>query len=199
MATSESKGWFFLQTNRITNRIESRIGMLYCLERRADLHMVQLMPLPLTVSCFSKIQIGFTFVVPAHPGSPGQRAVKRVCVCKKILCVCVRTYWSYQLGRRLRDRTGGYSLRSSSAMRRLLRCSTHSHSEPATENGMKTLFRDKVKSFHSHHTTHGRRRSCCAQCQAPGKGGFRVRVWKKNGWMQVQNWTDRQTDKLTVW
>jgi len=43
--------------------------------------MAQLMPLPLTVSCFSKIQIGFTFLVPAHPGSPGQRAVKRVCVC----------------------------------------------------------------------------------------------------------------------
>ena len=42
--------------------------------------MVQLMSLPLTVSCFSKIQIGFTFLVPAHPGSPGQRAVKRVCV-----------------------------------------------------------------------------------------------------------------------
>jgi len=45
------------------------------------LHMAQLMPLPLTVSCFSKIQIGFTFLVPAHPGSPGKRAVKRVCVC----------------------------------------------------------------------------------------------------------------------
>ena len=29
----------------------------------------------------SKIQVGFTFLVPAHPGSPGQRAVKRVCVC----------------------------------------------------------------------------------------------------------------------
>jgi len=42
--------------------------------------MVQLMPLPLTVSCFSKIQIGFTFLVPAHPGSPGKRAVKRVFV-----------------------------------------------------------------------------------------------------------------------
>ena len=39
------------------------------------------MPLPLTVSCFSKIQIGFTFLVPAHLGSPGQRAVKWVCVC----------------------------------------------------------------------------------------------------------------------
>ena len=43
--------------------------------------MVQLMPLPLTVSCFSKIQIGFTFLVPAHPGSPGKRAVKWACVC----------------------------------------------------------------------------------------------------------------------
>jgi len=49
------------------------------LERGADLHMAQLMPLPLTVSCFSKIQIGFTFLVPAHLGSPGQRAVKQVC------------------------------------------------------------------------------------------------------------------------
>jgi len=56
-------------------------GMIICLERGADLHTAQLMPLPLTVSCFSKIQIGFTFLVPAHPGSPGQRAVKRVCVC----------------------------------------------------------------------------------------------------------------------
>jgi len=56
-------------------------GVVLCLERGADLHMAQLIPLPLTVSCFSKIQIGFTFLVPAHPGSPGQRAVKRVCVC----------------------------------------------------------------------------------------------------------------------
>ena len=56
-------------------------GMVICLERGADLHMAQLMPLPLTISCFSKIQIGFTFLVPAHPGSPGKRAIKRVCVC----------------------------------------------------------------------------------------------------------------------
>jgi len=40
--------------------------MVICLEQRADLHMAQLMPLPLTVSCFIKIQIGFTFLVPAH-------------------------------------------------------------------------------------------------------------------------------------
>jgi len=55
--------------------------MVICLERDADLHMAQLMPLPLTVSCFSKIQVGFTFLVLAHPGSPGKRTVKRVCVC----------------------------------------------------------------------------------------------------------------------
>jgi len=52
-------------------------GVVICLERGADLHMAQLMPLPLTVSCFSKFQIGFTFLVLAHLGSPGQRVVKQ--------------------------------------------------------------------------------------------------------------------------
>jgi len=55
--------------------------MAICLERDADLHMAQLMPMPLTVSCSSKIQIGFTFLVLAYPSSPGKRAVKQVCVC----------------------------------------------------------------------------------------------------------------------
>ena len=69
------------------------------LEHSADLHMAQ----PLMVSCFSKIQIGFTFLVPADRGSPGQRVVKRVCVCaagdhfslmfllclQSIVCVCI--------------------------------------------------------------------------------------------------------------
>jgi len=50
--------------------------MVICLERDADLHMAQLMPLALTVSCFSKIQIGFTFLELAHPGSPGKRTIK---------------------------------------------------------------------------------------------------------------------------
>ena len=45
------------------------------------------MPLPLTVSCFSKIQIGFTFQILAHPGSPRKRAVKRVCVCMCVIGV----------------------------------------------------------------------------------------------------------------
>jgi len=52
--------------------------MVICLEQGTDLHTAQLMPLPLTVSCFSKIQIGFTSLVLAYPVSPGQRAVKRV-------------------------------------------------------------------------------------------------------------------------
>jgi len=51
-------------------------GVVICLEQGADLHMAQMMPLPLTVSCSSKIQIGFTFLVPAYPGCPGKEAVK---------------------------------------------------------------------------------------------------------------------------
>ena len=62
--------------------------MVICLERSADLHMAQLMPLPVTISCFSEIQIGFTFLVPAHPDSPGQEAVKRVCVCVFVCILC---------------------------------------------------------------------------------------------------------------
>ena len=55
--------------------------MVTCLEQGAYLHLAQLMPLPLTVSCFSKIKIGSTFLVPAHLGRPGKKAVKSVCVC----------------------------------------------------------------------------------------------------------------------
>ena len=54
--------------------------MVICLERDADLHMAQLMLLPLTVlSCFSKIQIGFTFLVVPEKG------LLNGCVC---VCVC---------------------------------------------------------------------------------------------------------------
>ena len=49
--------------------------MVICLEQGAAL-----MPLPLTVCCFSKIQIGFTFLVPAHLGIPGKGPLN-VCVC----------------------------------------------------------------------------------------------------------------------
>ena len=60
-------------------------GMVTCLERCVDLHMAQLMPLPLNVCCSNKIQIGFTFwywltwVVPDKGPLNG-------CVC---VCVCV--------------------------------------------------------------------------------------------------------------
>ena len=59
--------------------------MVICLEQGADLRMAQLMPLPLTVSCFSKIQIGLpswyrlTWVVVEKGPLNG-------CVC---VCVCV--------------------------------------------------------------------------------------------------------------
>ena len=65
-------------------------GVVISLERGADLHMAQLMPLPLTVSCFSKVQTGFTFVGPAHPGSPGKRAVERARINKR---ACVSISW----------------------------------------------------------------------------------------------------------
>jgi len=83
---------------------EGHPGVVVSLERSADLHTAQLMPLPLTVSGFSKIQIGFTFLVAAHPGSPGQRAVKRLCVCvcahvracaRACMHACVRVSISY--------------------------------------------------------------------------------------------------------
>ena len=66
-------------------------GVVVCLERGADLHMAQLMPLPLTVSCFSEIQIGFTFLVPAHLGSPGKGPLNVLLTYLLYLltCVCV--------------------------------------------------------------------------------------------------------------
>jgi len=58
-------------------------GVVVCLEQGADLHMAKLMPLPLTVSCFSKIQIGFTFLVPAHLAVPEKGPLNG--------CLCVTT------------------------------------------------------------------------------------------------------------
>ena len=76
--------------------------MVICLERGADLHMAQLMPLPLTVSCFGEIQIGFTFLVPAHLDSPGKGPLNGcVYVLTKLLrclsstchlCACARLH-----------------------------------------------------------------------------------------------------------
>jgi len=66
--------------------------VVICLEQGADLNMAQLMPLSLTVSCFSKIQTGFTFLVPAYPGSPGHWAIKRVYVCMYIISLAFPTH-----------------------------------------------------------------------------------------------------------
>ena len=60
-------------------------GVLAWLSVWSKVHMAQLMPLPLTVSCFSKIQIGFTFLVPAHLGSPKKGPLNG--------CVCVCVWW----------------------------------------------------------------------------------------------------------
>ena len=87
--------------------------MVICLERDADLHMAQLMPLPLTVSCFSKIQIGFTFLVPAHPGSPGKGPLNG-CVCLHVLLPLVlwlpSVLWRCWFGGRKGIRPAKYDL-----------------------------------------------------------------------------------------
>jgi len=76
------------------------LAWLSCLERGADLHMAHLMPLPLTVSCFSKIQIGFTFLVPAYLGSPGKGPLNVCVICfllfiatARILCAAGSMKW----------------------------------------------------------------------------------------------------------
>ena len=62
-------------------------GMVICLERGADLHMAQLIPLPLTVSCFCKIQTDFTFLVLAYPVVQEKGPVNGcmyVCICRML-------------------------------------------------------------------------------------------------------------------
>ena len=105
-------------------------GVVVCLKQGADLHTAQLMPLPLTVSCFSEIQTCFTSLVPAHPGSPGKGPLN-VCVCyyhdKR------RTLWVV-LGEVLHGDTFAEILQLLQALLRLqdlrelqLQVSTHTH------------------------------------------------------------------------
>ena len=92
--------------------------MTICLERGADLHTAQLMTLPLTVSCFSKIQFGFAFLVPVHhPGSLGKSAVKQVFVCVAAWCIAVQRAYG-----------GSSTLLSAHALRRLANCQCLPHS-----------------------------------------------------------------------
>ena len=79
MGQSHSRATYYFARGRKGIRPEWwGVGMVTCLGRGADLHMAQLMPLPLAVSFFSKIQISFIFLVPAHLGNLGQRTVKRL-------------------------------------------------------------------------------------------------------------------------
>ena len=63
------------------------------LEQGTDLHMAQLMPLPLTVSCFSKIQIGFTLLLPAHLGSPAKGPLNVYCVVV-VMSICLSVFYT---------------------------------------------------------------------------------------------------------
>jgi len=65
-------------------------SMVICLERGADLHMAQLMPLPLTVSLLQQNPDWFSFLIQAHPGSP-EKGPLNVCVCVRA-CACVLIY-----------------------------------------------------------------------------------------------------------
>jgi len=53
-------------------------GMVICLERGADLHLVHMIPSPPALSCLSEIQIGFTFVLLSYPGSSRQKMPKNI-------------------------------------------------------------------------------------------------------------------------
>ena len=77
-------GWAAGRASRLQKKQSGECWCVVCLEQGADLHTAQLTPLPLIVSCFSKIQIGFTFLVLAHLGSPGKKEPLNGCV-----CVCV--------------------------------------------------------------------------------------------------------------
>jgi len=75
----DTVGWAAGRVSGLLKKLSGGVaGMVICLGRDADLNMVDLMPLPLTVSCFSKIQIYLRFLVSAHLGRPGQKAVKQV-------------------------------------------------------------------------------------------------------------------------
>jgi len=83
--------------------------------------IAQLMSLPLTVSCFSKIQIGFIFLVSAHLGCPGQRAVKRVCVCvfstDTASCPRYSKHWNQVVNTGSHDRSNELGTKSSTVHR----------------------------------------------------------------------------------
>ena len=104
--------------------------------------MSQLMPLPLTVSCFNKIQIGFTFLVPAHLGSPGKRAVKRVCVLK----LCFLHWFCYFQSRLL----GPVAPGSVHFKRQLTQCHCHDNCRSCDMSAIGVLENGSVNHTHTH-------------------------------------------------
>jgi len=48
------------------------------------------------ISCFIKIQIGLTFLVPAYPGCPGKEAAKWLYICSADIVVVLRLIWLWQ-------------------------------------------------------------------------------------------------------
>jgi len=108
--------------------------VVICMERGADLHTAQLMPLPLTLSCFSEIRIGFTFLVPAHPGSPDKGPLN-VCVCVCV-CVCVSCNSSISMSLQWTECSAMILMMSSESTRHSYSFnSTNSHSSFASRNG----------------------------------------------------------------
>jgi len=85
--------------------------LFICLERGADLHIAQLMPLPFTVSCFSKIQIGFTFLVPLTWVVP-EKGPLNGCVC---VCVYVRVRACVRACVQIEKKKGKYGIEYSLA------------------------------------------------------------------------------------
>ena len=61
-----------LQTNFFSKPFTHDFGVVVCLGRGADLQMAQLMPLPLTISCFSKSRLVLpSWFYLSGTGSPG--------------------------------------------------------------------------------------------------------------------------------
>ena len=125
--------------------------MVVCLERGADLHMAQLVPLPLTVSCFNKIQIGFAFLVPAHPGSPREKGVKRVCVCVCTLSSLILTEFlrpRRHLSATLRNAVNGHKLRELRRTPRVCSCALHSPTSPTAHAVLLCYHAEKAAALH---------------------------------------------------
>jgi len=74
----DTVGWAARKASSLQETERWGAGVVICVERDADLRMSQLMPLPFTVDCFSRIQIGFTFLILAYSGCPGKEAIKRM-------------------------------------------------------------------------------------------------------------------------